>query len=140
MTKIILVEDDPDDVYFFKSACGALKPDTNIIVLNDGQELIHYLENNDCRDSVILLDLNMPKLGGLDVLEILNENDSVNELVIVTYTTSSSDSDVKAAYQLGVKSYLTKPDSAKELNELIATLTSYWFKFCRFPKKGKKHA
>ncbi|MDU0356390.1 response regulator [Paraglaciecola aquimarina] len=88
-----------------------------------------HLENNNCYGKVILLDLNMPKLDGLGVLKKLNDLGQVEELIIVTYTTSDNESDIKTAYQLGVKSYLTKPDNLTELSALVSVLSEYWFNF-----------
>lgn len=133
MTSIILVEDDPDDIYFFKSACSSAIPSATVVILNDGLQLLGYLENNICSNSIIMLDLNMPKLNGMDVLRELHNNNKINELFIITYTTSANECDIKEAYQLGVKSYLTKPDNSKDLRALLLSLQDYWFRHNCFP-------
>ncbi|MDU0113102.1 response regulator [Psychrosphaera aquimarina] len=129
MFDLILVEDDLDDIYFFKMACNAVTPKPNLKTLNDGTELIHYLEQNSGIGKVILLDLNMPQMGGLEVLEKLNKLQKVNQLIIITYTTSDHVEDIKSAYKLGVKSYLTKPDNLEQLTQLVSSLNKYWFTF-----------
>ncbi|WP_158966462.1 response regulator [Paraglaciecola sp. L3A3] len=133
MVHIVLVEDDLDDVYFFKMACETLPQKPDITILNDGTKLIEYLETNNGANKIILLDLNMPKLGGFEVLKKLNELGKINQLLIVTYTTSDNEEDIEAAYQLGVKSYLTKPDNLEELSALVSTISEYWFKYNTTP-------
>ena len=127
MINIILVEDDLDDVYFFKAACKQLKQDINVTRLENGKQLLAYVELNDCSDSIILLDLNMPVMSGMESLEKLNEMGQINSLVIVTYTTSDSESDIKRAYDFGVKSFVTKPDTIEKVSKFLSTLTEYWF-------------
>jgi CheY-like chemotaxis protein len=128
MNDIILVEDDLDDIYFFKRACDSVTPKPNLITLNDGTELITYVQENNCSGKVILLDLNMPKMGGLETLRKLNKLGKTNQLIIIAYTTSDHAIDIKTAYQLGVKSYLTKPDNLPELINLVSHISEYWFK------------
>lgn len=136
MGKIIIVDDDQDDIYFLQKACKSIEPKPEIQVLNDGIELLNYMKNSPLEKSVILLDLNMPKLGGIGVLERLNELGTLNELVVITYSTSNHDEDIRRCYELGVKSYVTKPDSNSELTELVTTLCKYWFEFNHMPHEG----
>ncbi len=127
MAELVLIEDDEDDIYFFKEACSQLNRDISITVLRDGWEFIDYVENNSIKNKVFLLDLNMPKLGGLEALDKLQSNPRLSQMVIVTYTTSSRDKDIKDAYKLGVKSYLLKPNSMVEIMRMIETVSQYWF-------------
>ena len=134
MANIIIVDDDSDDIYFFLKACRQLQPEPNIIILKDGMELMSHIEQQNCQNSIILLDLNMPQMGGIEVLNNLNELGKINELVVITYSTSSLNQDIKTCYQLGVKSYITKPDNNKELSDLITMLCKYWFELNHLPK------
>lgn len=127
MNDIILVEDDLDDIYFFRRACDSVISKPNLITLNDGTELIEYVQENNCSGKVILLDLNMPKVGGLEALRKLNKLGKTNKLVTIVYTTSDHEIDIKTAYQLGVKSYLTKPDNLQQLINLVSHISEYWF-------------
>lgn len=127
MNEIILVEDDVDDIYFFKLACEQITPKPSLVILHDGTELLDYLTEVNCVGKVILLDLNMPKMGGLEVLKQLKKIEKLNQLIIIVYTTSDHSEDIKAAYQLGVKSYLTKPDNIEQLITLLTAICDYWF-------------
>jgi len=129
MPNIIIVDDDEDDIYFFKKACARIKPSPEVVALKDGAELLALIDSTTALDSVVLLDLNMPNVGGIEVLKRLNESEKINNLVVITYSTSSNPSDIKLCYDLGVKSYITKPDSNVKLTELVSTLCKYWFDF-----------
>ncbi len=133
MASIVIVDDDQDDIYFFKKACDQLVPPPEVIVLHDGIQLLEYLKINSCHESVILLDLNMPKMGGMEALEELNQSGRINELVVITYSTSNHDEEIRKCYELGVKSYLTKPDNNKELADLVTVLSKFWFQINQMP-------
>ncbi|WP_125779466.1 response regulator [Pseudoalteromonas rubra] len=129
MMEIVLVEDDPDDIYFFQQACVNLHQAPKVTVLNNGVEFISHVQNSNSQMPVYLLDLNMPHKGGLEALEELQQRGLVNSLLVICYTTSNSPKDIAAAYQLGAKSYLTKPNRLTELTELVQTLIKYWFQY-----------
>ncbi|MFC0117897.1 response regulator [Pseudoalteromonas xiamenensis] len=137
MTKaeIILVEDDPDDVYLFMSACEHLEPQPHVAVLGNGAELVQLVEQEDCRDKVILIDLNMPLMDGLETMAKLNAFPEKDTLCFIGFTTSSNQNDVKRAYELGAKSFISKPGTLVEMIDLLQTLSRYWFKFNRFYKE-----
>ncbi|TMP37455.1 response regulator [Pseudoalteromonas rubra] len=129
MMEIVLVEDDPDDIYFFRQACAELPQEPKVTVLNNGIEFISHVQQSDNQMPVYLLDLNMPHKGGLEALEELQQLGLVNSLLVICYTTSDSPKDIAKAYHLGAKSYLTKPNRLTELTELVQTLIKYWFQY-----------
>lgn len=133
MSKIVIVDDDKDDIYFFLKACKKLVPEPQVVPLQDGKELLAYVETESCQNSIILLDLNMPKMGGLEVLSHLNESGKINNMVVITYSTSDNPNDINKCYELGVKSYITKPDSNKHLAALVDNLRNYWFNINQSP-------
>lgn len=135
MSKLVLVEDDEDDIYFFKRALQDERITIDVTVLNDGAELLEYLQLHDCTTDLILLDLNMPKVGGLDVLAQLKSKGLLQRLNVIVYTTSARQSDIEKARRLGAKSYLQKPSSQDELRVLLKSLYLYWFKFNLFLRK-----
>lgn len=129
MSKLILVEDDEDDIYFFKNACRREAVEVEIVILNDGSELLDYIDANNCTSDLIMLDLNMPKVGGIEVLTQLKNSGLVYPLNVIVYTTSARKIDVEQAYRLGAKSFIQKPNSQEQLNFLIRSVYVYWFEF-----------
>ncbi|MFC3034233.1 response regulator [Pseudoalteromonas fenneropenaei] len=132
---IILVEDDPDDVYLFRTACEAIRPVPLVTVLNDGYALIDYVAQQDCRGKLILLDLNMPGLSGLETLQQLQLQPKNATLTVVGFTTSCNLLDIKRAYESGARSFVTKPATLQEMIELLRNMTQYWFGYNRFYKE-----
>ncbi|CCQ10262.1 response regulator receiver protein [Pseudoalteromonas luteoviolacea B = ATCC 29581] len=133
-TEIILVEDDPDDVYLFLNACDQLAPKPKVRVLSGGQALLDYVEQQDCQQKLILLDLNMPNMSGLETMMQLSTNEKLKHLCWVGFSTSNNAKDISKAYELGAKSFISKPATLSEMTELVKTLSLYWFKFNRFYK------
>lgn len=127
MPKLVLIEDDDDDIYFFKLACKQANIHIDLTVLRDGQEFIDYVQNNLVLNTVFLLDLNMPKVGGFEALQRIRNHPKFNQMIIIIYTTSSRDKDIYQAYELGIKSYLLKPNSISDIQALIYTVSQYWF-------------
>ena len=128
-----MVEDDPDDIYFFKEVVKNSQLNIRLTTFEDGGELYEFLLKNPSKQYLVLLDLNMPRLSGLETLKKLNNYSLEKNNIIIAYTTSNYKSDLEEAYQLGVKSYIVKPDNQKDLSELIETLLQYWFKWNRLP-------
>ena len=131
---ILLVEDNPDDVLLTKRAFKKSNILNEVIVANDGIEALDYLfgrgkwQGRDLSQmpQVILLDLNMPKLGGLDVLDEIRKHDMTKSLPVVILTTSKEESDIVRGYTLGANSYICKPVDFNQFHEAIRQLSLYW--------------
>ncbi|MUH72978.1 response regulator [Psychrosphaera haliotis] len=138
MNHIILVEDDYDDVYFFKSANRNSASECEVSVFRDGAELLDFIYDESAYNSVgtplIFLDLNLPKVSGLEVLSKLKQDGKLNKLPIIVYTTSTFQKDIEMAYELGAKSYITKKASIELLSDLLTSANEYWFNYCELPK------
>ncbi|AOT08150.1 response regulator [Pseudoalteromonas luteoviolacea] len=133
MRKLILIDDDPDEIYFFEQACSKLTSAPEITSFFDANEFLTYLGTHRCNGSVILLDLNMPDMGGLELLKKIAELGVLHNLIVLIYTTSVNAQDIKESYQLGAKSYLSKPSSINELTALLQSLSDYWFNHNSMP-------
>lgn len=127
MAEIILVEDDDDDVYFFKTACKNVAPNIKLTTLNNGVDFIDYIHHCEPSQKIFLLDLNMPRMGGLEALSKIRGVTHFKQLIVIIYTTSAREKDITDAYELGAKSYLLKPDSLEKIQELISNTVAYWF-------------
>lgn len=137
---ILLVEDDKNDVFFFQRAMEEAAFACPLRVARDGGEAIDYLSGTGAfADRVqfplpclVLLDLNLPRRHGLEVLQWIRGNAPDPAVPVIVLTSSTSDRDVREAYRLGANSYLSKPSGAGNLVALVRALDAYWFHHHRF--------
>jgi CheY-like chemotaxis protein len=138
---ILLVEDNPDDVFFLKRAFNSTSVTAPLVVVSDGGTAIDYLSGagayKDRADhplpALMLLDLNLPRVSGFDVLAWLRAQPALKRLPVVVLTSSKQDSDIQRAYDLGVNSYVVKPSGLKEIAEVARQIEDYWLKVNRRP-------
>ena len=139
---ILLVEDNPDDEALTIRALKKNNILNEVIVARDGAEALDYLF---CRDKyadrdpnqlpqLILLDLKLPKIGGLEVLKQIRENTRTKYLPVVILTTSKEEQDINKGYELGVNSYVCKPVNFNEFAQAIKQLGLYWLILNEDPK------
>ena len=125
--KIILVEDNVADVELTKLAFRKLDLPLEVIHVFDGHQLIDLLKDSNLEEIVlILLDLNMPKLGGLEVLKIMNDDEELCKLPVIVFSTSSDESDVFACYEYGANAYVNKPIDVNEFHKTIQAIAHFW--------------
>jgi len=132
--EILLVEDDPDDVELTLRALRPQQLASKVHVLHDGAEALDYFFAAGARPErakagdpkVILLDLKLPKVNGLEVLQRLKSDPRTQLIPVVILSSSREDRDVKAGYQLGVNSYIVKPVDFTQFTEAIRSLGLYW--------------
>lgn len=125
---LMLVEDNVDDIELFKLALTLSNLDSDIMVARDGPDALAMLigrENNPLPD-VILLDLKLPRLNGLDVLRAIKGNPRTRAIPVVILTTSGERSDLETAYEIGCNSYLRKPVDFSQFNEMVRNVHRYW--------------
>ncbi len=127
---ILLVEDNPDDVELTRRAFAKNHIANEIVVLNDGAQAVDFLFNagRDGRQlpQVILLDLKLPKISGLEVLERIRGDQRTCFIPTVILTSSKQDEDLLAGYRLGVNSYVRKPVDFNEFVEAVRQVGLYW--------------
>lgn len=126
---ILLVEDNPMDLELTLHAFKTRKLTNPIEVARDGEEAIAYIEkweNGNPFPVVILLDLKLPKISGLEVLEVLKKHPVLRTIPVVILTTSSETSDMQKAYQLGANSYIVKPVDFDKFLEVARQIELYW--------------
>jgi two-component system response regulator len=143
---ILLVEDNPDDVDLTLRALKKNNIRNDVIVVNDGVEALDYLFGTgkySGRDltimpAVILLDLKLPKIGGLEVLRILRSKDLTKLLPVVILTSSKEEQDIVKGYSLGVNSYVRKPVDFNQFAEAVSHLGLYWLLINETPPISKE--
>lgn len=136
---ILLAEDNEDDVFFFKMAAKKAGWAHEIIVATNGREAIDVLQKHAGGElrtaplSLVLLDLKMPFVGGLEVLEWARTQPELRFLPISVLTSSEQESDIETAYRLGAASFLVKPSQPEALGELLRSIDAYWLRHNRLP-------
>jgi hypothetical protein len=126
---ILLVEDNPVDLDLTMRAFKSQKLDNPVLTARDGEEALAYIETwekGEPRPVVILLDLKMPKVNGLEVLKVLKSHPAFKTIPVVVLTTSSETSDVREAYQLGANSYIVKPVDFEKFLDVAKQIDLYW--------------
>ena len=129
MPPILLVEDNPMDLDLTLRAFAKRKFSNSIQVARDGEEALAFLPRwaaGEAMPAVILLDINLPKVNGLDVLKQLKSHEQFRRIPVVMLTSSREHSDLKAAYDLGVNSYIEKPVSFSKFIEVAGQIELYW--------------
>lgn len=126
---ILLVEDNPMDLDLTLRAFNKKKFSNTIQIARDGEEALAFFarwEAGDRLPAVILLDINLPKVNGLEVLQKLKEHPVFRRIPVVVLTSSRENSDLKTAYDLGVNSYIEKPVSFSKFIEVAEHIELYW--------------
>jgi len=138
---ILLVEDDENDVFLIKRAFRLLNLPHSLQVVQDGEAAINYLGGKEPYEnpelyplpSLILLDLKLPRLSGLEVLQWIRQQVELKRMLVIVLTASQEAPDVNQAYDLGANSYLVKPVDFRAFLEMVRTLEAYWLTFNEKP-------
>jgi CheY-like chemotaxis protein len=141
---ILLVEDSEDDVFFMQRAIRLSEVKISLQIVRDGQAAVDYLsglrEYADRRTyplpSLVLLDLKLPKMLGLDVLRWIRSQPELQTTPVVVLTSSGERSDLERGYRLGANSFMVKPSNADDLLGLAKCLSDYWFKYNILPRQA----
>jgi CheY-like chemotaxis protein len=140
---ILLAEDNDDDFMLTQDALGQARLINELRRVSDGEELLDYLYRRSAyadpasapRPSLILLDLNMPRMDGREALREIKQDPAMKELPVVVLTTSSSEEDIIRSYDYGVNSFIQKPVSFEGLVDALSVLQRYWFEIVDLPQK-----
>ncbi len=134
---ILLVEDDSVDVMTVKRALKDLEVASELVSTGDGEEALAYLkEEENPKPSVILLDLNMPKMNGTEFLKIVKADERLKKIPVIVLTTSNSEQDIAKSFELGAAGYMVKSVDYKKFMEIIKTIDSYWT-LSKLPPNGE---
>jgi CheY-like chemotaxis protein len=131
---VLLVEDNPSDIGLTKRAFEKNRIQNKLVVAEDGQEALDYLfgagayagRDTSEMPAVILMDLKLPKVDGLEALRRIRAHDLTKRLPVVILTSSREDQDVAMSYDLGANSYIRKPVDFQQFAEAVRTLDLYW--------------
>lgn len=142
---ILLAEDDPDDQLLLKRAFAAAELTHELHFVNDGEELLDYLnrragyrEASSPLPGIILLDLNMPRKNGREALREIKADPDMRHIPVIVLTTSNLEEDILHSYAMGASSYIIKPVAFSGLVEVIKTLETYWFQVVELPSSAEE--
>jgi CheY-like chemotaxis protein len=137
MVVILLVEDDVADQKLIKQSLSSGKVVNEIHVVNNGEQALEYLKRSKNSDpdspmpDLILLDLNMPGMGGKEFLKCIKSDDELDAIPVVVLTTSDSDKDILETFKLQVSGYVKKPVRLEDFQRAMQNLSEYWFVICK---------
>ena len=123
---ILLIEDDVIEVMKLNRAISSLNLNHKITEANNGEDALKILEQKDGLPDIILLDLNMPKINGIEFLGILKNNDTLKYIPTIILTTSNNQKDLLECYKIGVAGYVLKPLKYEDYVSKIEKLLAYW--------------
>jgi len=142
MIQLLMAEDDPEDQMLVRKALTQAHLANELTIVNNGEELMDYLHRlppyeTARRPDLLLLDLNMPRKDGREVLQEIKSDPQLRSIPVIVLTTSSAEEDILRSYDLGVNSYIEKPVTFPKLVELVTELGKYWFQIVKLPPRGE---
>ncbi len=127
IVSLVVAEDDQDDQVLIKEAFEECGIDTkSIVFVADGEELIAQLNADCARNSLVILDLNMPKKDGREALKEIRAKAELKHIPVIILSTSHNEQDVKFTYKNGANTYFIKPDNFSDLVTICRNITNYW--------------
>jgi two-component system, chemotaxis family, response regulator Rcp1 len=140
--EVLLVEDSPGDVRLTKEAFKDAKVHINLHVASDGAKAMAFLKregehSNAPRPDLILLDLNLPRKDGREVLAEIKESPTLKSIPVVVLTTSSSEADILRSYQLHANCYITKPVGLEGFLTVVKSIDSFWLSVVKLPHEPR---
>ena len=138
--QVLLVEDSPGDVRLTEEAFGDANPSIKLHVASDGVEAMAFLRHEEPhlhapRPDLILLDLNLPKMDGREVLAHIKEDSSLKTIPTVILTTSDAEADIVKSYELQANCYLTKPVQLDAFEGLVKSINDFWLTKAKLPQR-----
>jgi CheY-like chemotaxis protein len=141
--EILLVEDNPGDVRLTRESLRDAKVHNNMMIADDGVEAMACLRHEGAyidatRPDLILLDLNLPRMNGFEVLDAIKEDPDLKCIPVVVLTTSQAEQDVIRSYNLYANAYVNKPVDLEQFIQVIKSIEGFWLEIVKFPN-GKNH-
>ena len=134
---ILIVDDDVEDVYFIKRAFKKNNVNNPLYSVFSGEEALDFLKQSGRQDvetpGLLLLDLNMPGVGGMETLRQIKLCQKLRKIPVVVFTTSKAQEDIDTSYSLGANSYISKPFGLEGLVNVVGEITSYWLNVAALP-------
>ena len=135
---ILLIEDNEGDILLTTEALEDSKIINTVTVIKDGKQAINFFEAITTKEGMpdlVLLDVNLPKKGGHEVLQYIKSNDRHKHIPVIMLTTSSSEKDIMLSYKNHVNCYITKPVDVSDFMKAIAKIQDFWINIVSIPKQ-----
>ena len=138
--EVLLVEDNPGDIRLIKEALNDAKIHVHITVAHDGVDALTLLRREGNYSSapvpdLVLLDLNLPRMGGHDVLRAIKQDQHLRQIPVVIVTSSKADQDIAASYDLHANCFVTKPVDLDQFFNVVEAIREFWFVIVKLPSK-----
>ena len=137
--KVLLVEDNEGDVRLIKEAFNESKIEKTFSVAKDGEDALNFLYKRGAynmetlRPDIILLDINLPRKNGFEVLESIKSDPDLKRIPVIMLSSSSSEDHISKSYELSANCYVTKPVDFDEYTQLVRTIEDFWFQMAKLP-------
>lgn len=136
--EILLVEDNPDDIFLFKEVLKDTNINIKLNIATEGRSAIDFIFKKDQYKNaptpdIILLDLNLPKLDGREVLNIIKSDDDIKMIPVIVLTTSQNMDDINDAYMKNANCYIPKPADLEQFTNVLTTIENFWLNIVRLP-------
>lgn len=143
MIEILIVEDNDGDVVLFEKAFEQVKAGKKLQFVADGEEALDFLfrkkgHEEAHRPDLVLLDLNLPKVNGREVLKVIKSDPGLKSIPVIIFTSSLAERDILECYNLQANSYVVKPMDYYEFLETIRKLAGFWFEAVKFPARRQE--
>jgi len=141
--QLLIVDDNPADVTLAREALEVCAPNCQIHSVADGVEALAFLNRRDkyanaARPDLVILDLNLPKRGGLAVLAAMKAGPDLRRIPVIIFSTSQLSQDVARSYELGANCYVCKPGNLTEFFAAMKSIEQFWFGFATLPPRGEQ--
>lgn len=142
MITVLLVEDNIGDIELVQEAFEAVKVQLKMDIVRDGIEAMSYLHQKletfpAILPDLVLLDLNMPRKSGREVLSDIRSHEKLRHIPVVVLTTSEAEQDILKSYQIGANAYVTKPIGLEGLSKIVALTEKFWFRIIKLPHSSR---
>lgn len=132
--EILLVEDNPGDIELTRVGFEDARVANHLSVISDGQEALEFFEQGENLPDIVLLDINLPKVDGVEILKQIRSNTISKDIPVIMLTSSDAGSDIEKCYAEKANSYITKPVDFDKFYQVIKSLELFWLSVVKLPK------
>jgi len=137
--EILLIEDNPGDIELTRIGFEEARVANNLSVIKDGQQAIDFFEQGNDLPDIVLLDINLPKVNGFEILEKIRSLEYSENIPVIMLTSSGADEDINKSYSAKANSYIIKPVDFDKFYKVIKSLEQFWLTVVKFPRSAERY-